>query len=479
MKTLSIPLLLMFSLLFISQTTAQTLHPENWSPTWVNPSWERPENMTPDTQVSLPGDLSNDQLSKPSTCGGCHSDIYSQWKGSVHANAFKDPIFQKATKLFLSQSQTEGQLEEARSCVRCHIPLGHLSKEIETTDVEYSSVTLDTRSGIFCDFCHSVKACAGIGNGSFIVDTGLGADDKRVKWGPRDDALTPDFHNTTYSELHTKSEICGMCHDVTHTMNGLPLERTYTEWREGPYNTGDPQTTVYCQDCHMRQLPGKPATGSTERPDNPGTSAFGGKQRDHVYTHYHIGGNAALPTLFEEEEHAEMAAERLQNCATVEIIPPDELMILRSATFQVKVSNTGAGHYIPTGLSEIRQVWLEVVVKDTFGRTLFESGSVDDNGNIDSESRMFHIELGDKDGNPTANVAMAEHIISDHRIPPKGHVVENYSFFVPLRGTLGYTIEAKLRYRSASQSLIDSLLGEETITLPIIDMASATTEETP
>ena len=28
--------------------TAQTVNPENWSPTWVNPSWERPANMVAD-----------------------------------------------------------------------------------------------------------------------------------------------------------------------------------------------------------------------------------------------------------------------------------------------------------------------------------------------------------------------------------------------------------------------------------------------
>ncbi len=76
------------------------------------------------------------------------------------------------------------------------------------------------------------------------------------------------------------------------------------------------------------------------------------------------------------------------------------------------------------------------------------------------------------------NVAKADHILSDHRIPPKGYITEDFSFFVSLSGILGYTVEARLRYRSASQSLIDALLGEDTITLPIIDMVSATTDVT-
>ena len=92
---------------------------------------------------------------------------------------------------------------------------------------------------------------------------------------------------------------------------------------------------------------------------------------------------------------------------------------------------------------------------------------------------MFRIKLADKNGNPVVNVAKADHVLSDHRIPPKGYVIENFSFFVPLTGILGYSVEARLRYRSASQSLIDTLLGEEdTITLPIIDMVSATADVT-
>lgn len=475
MRTLSITLTMFCVLLFISPAMAQSLDPENWAPTWVNPSWERPANMVPDTPISLPGDLNTNQLDQPAICGACHNEIFSQWKGGVHANAFKDPIFQKATKLFLSEAQSAGELEEARSCVRCHTPFGHLTKTIETTEANYDNTNLDTRADIFCDFCHSVKGSSGIGNGPFAVDAGDETEAKKVKWGPRDDAVS-SYHQTAFSDLHTKSEMCGMCHDVTHTVNGVPLERTYTEWREGPYNTGDPETTVYCQDCHMRQMPGVPATGSTERPDNPGVSAPGGKERDHVYTHYIVGGNAVLPTLFEGgEDNAQLAIDRLQNCATLEIIAPDIPTIWQNATIQIKVNNVGAGHYLPTGLSEIREMWLEIVVKDAFGRTLLQSGQVDDEGNLDLNARLFNIKLADKDGNPTANVTKADHVLSDHRIPPKGYAIETVTLFVPLRGILGYTIEARLLYRSAPQSLVDELLGDDTVLLPIIEMAYETT----
>jgi hypothetical protein len=429
--------------------------------------------MIPDSAISLPGDLTVDQLEQPTVCRGCHNGIFEQWEGGVHGNALNDPIFQKVTKRFLSEVDTPGDREDARSCVRCHTPLGHLSRAVETTEADYDSVTLENRSGIFCDFCHSVKSSAGVGNAPYTVSIEEADQLKTVKWGPRNDAVSP-YHETAFSDLHTTSEMCGICHDVTHTLNGTPLERTYTEWREGPYNTGDPATTVSCQDCHMRQLPGIPATGSTGRPDNPGISAFGGKERDHVYTHYFVGGNAVLPALFEGgEENAQMAIERLQNCATLEITAPPLPLIWQEAAIQVTVNNVGAGHYLPTGLSEVREMWLEVKVKDALGRVLLHSGKVDVRGDLHPETRTFSIKLADKDGNHTVNVAKADHVLSDNRIPPKGSRTEQYSFLVPLTGILGYTIEADLKYRSASQSLIDDLFGDETFELPIIEMASA------
>ncbi|MCX9073489.1 MAG: hypothetical protein OIN88_02370 [Candidatus Methanoperedens sp.] len=49
--------------------------------------------------------------------------------------------------------------------------------------------------GINCDFCHTVKASSGIGNGAFISMPG------RVKWGPFDDSNYSTFHLTATQEL--------------------------------------------------------------------------------------------------------------------------------------------------------------------------------------------------------------------------------------------------------------------------------------
>jgi len=54
-------------------------------------------------------------------------------------------------------------------------------------------------------------------------------------------------------------------------------------------------------------------------------------------------------------------------------------------------------------------------------------------------------------------------------------VVEEYSFGVP-QVINPITVRAALRYRSADQGLIDGLFGEDVYDVPIIDMATASTE---
>ena len=38
--------------------------------------------------------VSSSEFMSPDICAGCHGEIFSQWKGSMHAHAFVDPVFQ-------------------------------------------------------------------------------------------------------------------------------------------------------------------------------------------------------------------------------------------------------------------------------------------------------------------------------------------------------------------------------------------------
>jgi hypothetical protein len=253
----------------------------------------------------------------------------------------------------------------------------------------------------------------------------------------------------------------------------LPFERTYDEWKGSPYNTGDPETTVNCQDCHMRQRPGIPATGKTIRPDNPGVACDGGPLRKHIWTHYFVGANAVVTKLLGSEMHAQMAIERLKNAADIEIIKRESYQKGKLSYINVKVINSGAGHYLPTGLTELRQMWLDVEISDAKGMVLLCSGKIDKEGEIDRDAVIYMTQLGDKEGKPVLNVAKAERILYDYRIPPKGYALEQYAFYIPADAVFPLKIKATLKYRSMSQKLARTLLGENAPEMPVIDMVSA------
>ncbi|MEE9558123.1 MAG: multiheme c-type cytochrome [Candidatus Brocadiales bacterium] len=453
---------------------AVELYAQEWAPSWQLPKRDRPANMVDEPITGL-GEIPESRFFSPLICSACHTDIFKQWKGSTHAYAWADPLFQALYKKGRDAAKDDEQNAVMDSCVRCHTPVGFTSGKWECGQAPVPSEA--SRQSIFCDFCHSIKATTGIGNAPFILDPG-DADkmDFGTKRGPFDDCPETN-HKTEYSELHTRSEFCGTCHDVSHAGSRLAVEQTYTEWRLGPYNTGKPETTVHCQDCHMRQRPGVPATGSTERPDNPGfaaTKIVGGLERPHIWTHYFVGGTSlVLGPSAPDPERQKMAEERLKNAATVEILTSSTVKPGEILRAKILVENVGAGHYIPTGLTEVRQAWLEVTVIDADGKKVYHSGYLDGEGHLDEDAVVYHTVFGDKDGKPTLNVWEADHIISDHRIPTKGQMVEKYAFLVPRDTKLPLQLKAVLHYRSAPQWLAVALLGDKAPTIPIVDMAEA------
>ncbi|MFN3467854.1 MAG: multiheme c-type cytochrome, partial [Candidatus Brocadiales bacterium] len=374
---------------------------QEWAPVWLLPQRDRPANII-ESPITGRGEMPEGRFFPPIICGACHTDIFQQWKSSTHAYAWYDPLFRALYQKGLREAQGEQQRVVMDACVRCHSPVGFTTGEWKDTPSTPGSET--SKENIFCDFCHSIKATTGIGNAPFIVDPGDAAKmDFGTKRGPFKDS-PPTAHKTEYSELHTRSEFCGSCHDVSHAGSHLAVEQTYTEWRLGPYNTANPATTVHCQDCHMRQRPGVPSTGSTERPDNPGFAAtknVGGIERPHIWTHYYVGGTSlVLGPSAQEPERQKMAEDRLKNAARVELITPNDVKPGELLRFRVIVENVGAGHYIPTGLTEVRQMWLDVTVTDAEGKVAYRSGEVDEKGHLDEDAVVYHTIFGNEKGQP-------------------------------------------------------------------------------
>ncbi len=408
-----------------------------------------------------------DEFESAKVCQGCHGEIYRQWDGSMHSKAMVDPVFIALWKIGIRE--TNGAVD--RLCMGCHTSIGTVTGGVtinhETLEIKLSAIA---EQGVQCDFCHTVAALNIANtptldpqNASLIMDPG------DVKRGPYDDAESP-YHDTAYSEIHTRSEFCGSCHNVFHPVSHFPIERTYEEWKDSVYA----QAGIQCQDCHMMPVAAAAETARTmKKVKNPGKASPMGPQREQVYTHEFVGGNFTVTALLGSEEHAGMARERLKSAAEMDLILPEDLSPGDLATFKVKVTNAGAGHNLPTSLTEVRQMWLDVTVSDAAGSEVFRSGALDPEGNIDPEAAVFKAWAVDAEGHHTVKPWEISHFERVRTIPPKGWDFERYSFLVPGQAAGPLTVRAVLRYRSYPQAVANFLLGEGATTLPVVDMAVA------
>jgi len=402
----------------------------------------------------------------PDTCGACHSEIFEQWENSMHSLSQKDPVYLSIAEFLLKGLTDKDEIAEGESCVKCHVPIGVLTGYPKKLSDDRNKIAELPVRGIQCDYCHSATGAKKMYNNDLNIEPGHGEDDPGIKRGPFEDSEA-DFHETAFSKFHTSSEICGTCHNVKHVVYGTDLETTYEEWKNSPYNSKDPQKRLTCQGCHMYQRPGIPATGSTERPANPGQAADEGPERAHIFTHYFVGGNTFVPGQFNDQIKGKMAEDRLKNAATISIDHSrdnkDELII--------EITNSGAGHYLPTGLTDVRQMWLEIIVMDEQDITIYSSGRLDQNNYVTEDTIIFNTKFGDGKGNHVVNIAKAKEILSDKRIPPLQSLCETVK--LPKRDWKNLTVKVKLLYRSAPQKILDMVNGKGKIKLPVITMAEA------
>jgi len=208
-------------------------------------------------------------------------------------------------------------------------------------------------------------------------------------------------------------------------------------------------------------------------PENPGKSARDGKARPHIFAHTFIGANVTLHKYFNEEDRALDAKRMLQSAATMQFIdPPDVVQAGHTLVMKMRVENVGAGHKLPTGFPEGREVWIDFQVRDDGGREMYRLGAIK-NGHTEQGTKSFKAVLGDRNGKVVdLNVWEADRILSDTRILPKGFADVEYAVQVPrcYKGTL--TLVANLNYMSFPQYILDELFGNEKMQSEIVLMGS-------
>jgi hypothetical protein len=416
----------------------------------------------------------------PALCMGCHPRQAAGWSGSMHSISFVDPVFQNLWAI--GDKETNGAT--LNHCGACHTGIGIASGTVkfEPDKPVHGAFTAPgvAAKGVSCDLCHTISGSNVLktkvlehGNASYVMSPG------QTKRGPLRDSKSP-FHQTAFSELHTKAEFCGNCHNIFHPTNNFPVERTYDEWKYSVYAQND----IPCQDCHMVPVATAIKVADTlKRAKDLGDKELGGAaglggpmDRSLVHDHGFVGGNAVIAPLLGVqggEQHKAMAIERLQNVAELDL----KLVQLKDSLHQlkVKVTNARAGHHLPTSLTEVRQVWVEAIVTDDKDRELMRSGTLTAENEVPADAVIFNSHAVDKDGKDTVKPWEVSRFVDVTTIPPKGYKYAKYPFNVPADATK-LKVVAKLHYRSFAQGLADLLVGKGTVTVPAVEMESVEKE---
>jgi len=405
------------------------------------------------------------ELAKPESfyeaadCGECHVDQYREWKGSAHSRAHHDGIY----RAFAELARKEAGEELYRFCSSCHAPLAVATGEIG----KKGEATFLTDEGVTCDVCHNVRDIQLIHNSagknaSIILEEG------DVRYGPLENPVENPAHKSALSRIHARSELCSSCHTLVHPHNGLVIENTYEEWRVSPYA----KAGINCRDCHMRtvdqaletakkmqviQVPGR-TTDTDKRPD--------------VKVHNFVGANTNQKAVGLGEAHAAEAKKRLQTATSIALELPANTPAGSPAKIVVAVTNVAAGHAIPTSITELRQVWIDLHVTTSDGKTVYRSGAIDGTGRVDPDAVMYHSVLVDAEGKVTYKPWKAVKMVKEKVIPPKSTVRETFEVSVPADTAGELVVKCVLRYRSAPQEVMDRLFGKGKFDIDIVDMAS-------
>jgi len=371
----------------------------------------------------------------------------SDWKATMMANSAKDPFWRaKVSHEVLVNPSLQQDIES--TCTKCHAPNGFFDAihngqpHYSISDMLQDSIALD---GVTCTSCHSMLP-DGLGS---VFSAGMKYDTNKTIYGPYSNPFTNPMVNMigftpTQGSHINSSEMCGACHTlITHPvdLNGNPLgthyveQAIYHEWENSSY-AQSPQTS--CQDCHI------PRTNDnvviSDRPPWLGSRTPFGK-------HFLVGGNAfmlnllkdnidtlglsATPTEFDTVINRTI--NQLQN-KTLDISLAEVNRINDTAYYSIELTNK-AGHKFPAGYPS-RRAYIDFIVKNNTGDTLFHSGKADNQYrllnesttyephyniiNADTQVQIYEMVMGDVNSDVTTVLERAYVTLKDNRIAPLG-----------------------------------------------------------
>lgn len=348
----------------------------------------------PPKQYAAPNELYDSKR-----CASCHPKHYDEWSASMHAYAAEDPVFLAMNRR--GQEETQGALGSL--CVNCHAPLA-VRTGYTTDGLNLADVPAELR-GVTCYFCHNTENVAGTHNNPLVL-----SDDVTMR-GRIEDPVENSFHRSSYSpflagDRPESADMCGSCHDIV--LPALPghepvaLEQTYTEWKGSvfaPANAPSPSSASTCTACHLPTVTSAEPIG----PDGP-------KRARHAH---HMAGVDGPMTPFPDTDRptrdAELAAEQAKK--RQELLDPTvrveicvQTLSETESAVHVTLDNANAGHNFPSGASQDRRAWTEVIAYRE-DEVIYQSGVVPDGQAVsvddDPDLWLLRDETFDVDGNET------------------------------------------------------------------------------
>jgi hypothetical protein len=388
----------------------------------------------------------------PESCGSCHTAIQNVWQQSMHAVSATDDWYVRVKETFALERGDAA----VRLCAGCHAPVALLTGEVGL----YNRESAASLQGVSCSFCHTLDAVHG-GNGAYVSNparvraylgsdgletsaqgSGLGGGFSRFLLWQKPEAHIQDMGRGGNSSLLTSGQTCQACHSFT--INNVKVQSTWDEWQA----SSAAKKGVTCQACHFRQS-GNPNTLEAGEVAN-------GRARDQVFVHS-LGGGSTM-----QSPRAMDNIETLKQSLKLE-------PRIQDGVLEVKVTNLMTGHSIPTGVTDLRQLWLEVIATDSNGKTVFTSGTLDRTGNVLEGSSMFHVVLIDSKSQKLErhDIWRVAKILEDTRIPAEGSRTSRFQLPTNARN-----VRVRLLWRDAPANFAEFVLKVPGASLPVRELIS-------
>ena len=444
------------------------------------------------------GDLVREEVVGGSDeCGSCHEDIFKQWSSSVHRKAAMDPAYTSIVSLLVKKKG----IESTRYCDGCHGPMTLLSGQL-TPGGKHSGIagTPANHEGVSCVSCHSIARpihTKGVASYDFmprkpyLFEYSHSAIANFINH--RLIRMRPELHRMNFSASRVSTpEVCASCHAQFMDKNlndwgWIKMQDEYTGWLNSPYsgrsNTGFTTAQVTtCVNCHMTE-------GFA---DDPSASSSG-----LVHIHNFAAANTFVPTVTGDQDQTDavrhfLATNKMR--VTVDIadnpaisqsdaylqenlrnkaVLPSYYYLGQTVNANILVANTGVGHEFPGGTIDINEAWVAIQVTDAAGKTIYRSGDVSQDGDVDPDAWFYRSVAVDRHGKLLWRHDLFNMIGEHYRNTIPAGKTDNIplQFKIPQWAVSPLTISAQLNYRKLTQRYLSWLMPKSNITLPVVVMA--------